>query len=103
MIVFAFSISYFLLQVLFSVVSDLISLGLYLFDVGSDILTGVVYIIEGDTWWGGLTLAFTAVALVVTNLLSFRLVTNDDNFDINERWKLVFIILCILQLGMLFL
>ena len=80
--------------------SDLITLGLYIFDVGSDIVTGVVYIIEGDTWWGGLTLAFAGMALFVTNFLSVAYV---DDLDLDIRWKLVSIYFYTLQLGMLFL
>ncbi|XP_072047680.1 XK-related protein 6-like [Amphiura filiformis] len=74
------------------------AIGLYLFDVGSDIVVGVVYINEGETWWGVLTLAFAAVALVITNILSYV-----DYDKIESSWRKVFWAFFILQLGMLFL
>ncbi|XP_072046984.1 XK-related protein 6-like [Amphiura filiformis] len=88
------------MKISFGLLKDLVTLGLYLFDVVSDIVVGVVYIVEGDTWWGGLTLAFAAVTLVVTNVIGAALAWGDE---IKSSWQIVFWAFAILQLGMLFL
>ncbi|XP_072047679.1 XK-related protein 6-like [Amphiura filiformis] len=85
-------------KISFGLFRDIRAIGLYLFDVGSDIAVGAVYINEGETWWGGLTLAFAVVALVVTNVISCV-----DYDKIESPWRKVFWVFTILQLGMIFL
>ena len=38
---------------------------LYYFDIGSDVVLGIRYLVDGDIWWGQLTLAFVAFPLLV--------------------------------------
>ncbi len=42
-----------------------ITAGLTLFDIISDLVLAVVYFINGDYWWGGLTLVFFIVPFII--------------------------------------
>ncbi len=80
--------------------SSIFTLGLYIFDTGSDILVGVAYLREGETWWGSVTLTFAGLAFILTNITAIGIVYFAD---INDLWKLIFIPFAVLQLGMLFM
>ena len=59
----------------------LLSLGAYLFDIGSDILVAFLHFRNRDYLWFGLTLAFVVVPAVTMTIFSFVLYIKD--------WKIV--------------
>ncbi|XP_072046639.1 uncharacterized protein [Amphiura filiformis] len=82
---------------------DLYALVLYLFDVGSDIAVGVLYIMDGDTWWGSVTLTFAVVALVLTNIIVVKQpIYSSARYGGSSQRKKVFRVFATLQLGMLY-
>ncbi len=66
------------------------TIGLSVFDIISDLVLAVNYFINGDTWWGGLTLAFFILPFIVFLLFLYFVChvctrMKDENENENEH------------------
>ncbi|CAL4203112.1 unnamed protein product, partial [Meganyctiphanes norvegica] len=59
-------------------VKNLGSLSLYAGNVCTDINTAVHFLTNGDYYWGGLILAFTLLPMIISGIVVFRFIINQD-------------------------
>jgi len=89
----------------FDIFLGIVSIGSYLFDVGSDVFIAVMYYQDELWWWFGLTVSFIVVPSITISLFSLTWYLQDRNTDgkgilKNGPWRWVSrFMLIILQLG----
>ncbi|KAI8489023.1 hypothetical protein Bbelb_332470 [Branchiostoma belcheri] len=76
----------------------LLPLGLYLFDVTTDLFLAVQYYYSGDFTWFGLTLGFVLGPLIITNIFSSAMSCNSGD-DTSGYIDCIKCLLAVLQLG----
>ncbi len=91
-----------------NVIRFTITAGLTLFDIISDLVLAVKYFINGDYWWGGLTLAFFILPFIIGVLFLWKVIpdlcgdTEDDDEDVGtpHQWWIIWKVFeCIWEAG----
>ncbi len=67
----------------------LITVGLTIFDMGSDIMLAMDYYYTGEYWWFALTFTVFALPVVVLALIELFMLWDEDGFDayLLKSWK----------------